>query len=176
MGGGLVMVFRYGRPEGAEAARLASGVGRLIGEERRARGWSLAELGRRSGVTAGSISGYERGRVRPSWKSLCQLAVAFCPDSRPAAQALALRLAEATGPSLAGPPWMPTGVSRELAVAVLVRSARVLGFDLDDDAVRAAVAEQLRLAVGEAPVTAARTALEALPTPVLAIEGGPDGG
>lgn len=152
-------VFEYGPPVGAEAARLAAGVGALIAAERAARGWSKAELRRRAGVDLGRV---ELGRSRPSWAGLCRVAAAFHPDDRAAAQGLALRLAELAGPSLAGSPWLPVGVSRELVVAVLVRSARVLGFDLDDDAVRAVVGEQLRLAAGEADDGGQR-ALEAGP-------------
>ncbi|MDZ5443798.1 helix-turn-helix transcriptional regulator [Micromonospora sp. 4G57] len=139
--------FEYGPPVGGEAARLAAGVGALIAAERKARGWSKAELRRRAGVDLGRV---ELGRSRPSWPGLCRVAAALHPDDRPAAQALALRLAEAAGPSLAGSPWLPVGVSRELVVLVLVRSARAVGLDLDDDTVRLVVGEQLRLAAGEA--------------------------
>jgi transcriptional regulator with XRE-family HTH domain len=139
--------FTFGPPEGAERDRLAAGLGRIIGELREERGWSKAELRRRSdGVDTG---GYERGRVRPTWRSLCKLAVAFFPFDDGAARALAQRLADATGPSLSAAPGMPVSLSRELVVEVVGATLRRFGLDPTDDQVRHVVVEELRRLVGE---------------------------
>jgi transcriptional regulator with XRE-family HTH domain len=138
--------FAYEPPFGAEAARLAAGVGRIIREEREARGWSKAELKRRSGL---ATYGYEKGTTRPGWGSLCRLAEAFHLTDRRAAQALAVRLAEAAGPSLAGPPDLPTGLGREFVVRVVGNTLRRLGLDPEDDAVRHVVMEELRRLSGD---------------------------
>ena len=137
-------------PTGAESARLAAGVGLMLRAARTAAGWTFAEMGRRSGVAASTISTIERGKTRPSWMTLRRLAAAVHPGAPALAEAFAVRLAEAAGPSLAGPPGVPASFARELVVEILVRSARRVGFDLDDDAVRHVVAAELRAAVGEA--------------------------
>lgn len=141
------MRFTFGPPEGAERERLASGFGRMVRELREARGWSMAELGRRSqGVKVGP---YERGQIRPTWRSACQLAAAFHPSDRVAAQRLALAFAEAIGPSLSAAPGMPVSFSREFVVEVVGATLARFGLDPSDDQVRHVVVEELRRLVGE---------------------------
>lgn len=140
------MRFTYGPPDGAERERLATGLGRIITELREQRGWTKAELKRRSGL---DVSGYEKGRSRPTWRSLCRLAVAFFPFDDGAARALAQRLSEAAGPSLASAPGMPVSFSREFVVEVVGATLRRFGLDPSDDHVRHVVVEELRRLVGE---------------------------
>lgn len=54
-----------------------SQVGRRVMEERAARGWSLPELSRRSGVGMDTISHLERGHTSPQPRTVYKLASAF---------------------------------------------------------------------------------------------------
>lgn len=141
--------FSGAPPTGAEAERLAAGVGAMLTAARAVAGLTKAGLSARSGVSASTISGIERGRSRPRWATLVQLAGALHAVDPAAAVALAERLAEAAGPSLAGDPLVPAGVARELVVVVLTRAARRLGIDVDDERARAVVADELRAVAGE---------------------------
>ncbi len=49
-------------------------VGSRVKELRKAKGWSLKELGKRVGVTDVSILGYEKGTKRPKTSTLLRLA------------------------------------------------------------------------------------------------------
>lgn len=141
------MKFTFGPPEGAERQRLVVGFGRMVRELREARGWTMAELGRRSGGV--NVSYYERGKTRPSWRSVCQLASAFHPLDRESARRLAFEFAEAIGPSLGSAPWMPVSMSREFVVEVVGATLHRFGLDPTDDRVRHVVVEELRRLVGE---------------------------
>lgn len=140
--------YTTSKPTGTEAARLAAGVGVMLTRAREATGLSRSQLAARSGCKPATVAGIERGRQRPKWATLLNLAAALHPDDPDRATAFAHALADAAGPSLAAPPGMPYAVTREAVVTALTRSAGLLGMDLDDDHVRHIVVEQIRVAVG----------------------------
>lgn len=135
------------KPHGEEAARLAAQVGTPLSAARTRRGLTMAELSRRSGVNASTISALERGQQRPTRKTLHRLAGALAPLG---AETFAERLIEAAGPSLADE-TMPTTVARELVVEILGRAVGNLGLDVTDDRVRTAVVAAIREVTGEPP-------------------------
>src|SRR5207244_4169143 len=134
---------------GDEQARLATRVGAPLVAARAAAGLTMAELGRRAGVSAGTVGKLERGQTRPRRVTLQRLADALLHDPA-AAFAFAEQLAEAAGPSLVADVTMPVSVAREAVVEILYRSMLELGLDPEDERVRTVVVAQIR-AVGGMP-------------------------
>lgn len=56
---------------------ISQGISRRIKLERTARGWSLAELGEKSGVSKAMLSAIERGAASPTAALLVRIAAAF---------------------------------------------------------------------------------------------------
>lgn len=71
----------WGETTPEEAAQLRASLGELLSRSRRRRGWSQAQLARRSGVSSPHISHLERGRRRPRPTTLKSLATALDPDN-----------------------------------------------------------------------------------------------
>lgn len=143
--------YRSGTPSPEESARLAAGVGAMLAAARERAGLTQAALGRLAGASPATVGAYERGRTRPSWRTLCRLAAALHPDSPIAADALAHDLADATGPSLAGSPDLPATVAREMVAVILERAVGNLGLDVTDERVRTAVVTAVRQVAGTLP-------------------------
>ena len=60
---------------------ISSTIGKRIHAERSMRGWSLAELADRSGVSKAMLSTIERGKTSPTAALLVRIASAFGMDS-----------------------------------------------------------------------------------------------
>ncbi len=84
-------------PGPVERRHLASGVGRLLRNERTATGLPLRRLAAEAGLSIGMLSMLENGRRRPRPATLASLAAVLAPD---AADELTARLITATGDSL----------------------------------------------------------------------------
>jgi transcriptional regulator with XRE-family HTH domain len=65
------------RRRSTEAEAVAAAVAQHVRALRQARGWSLDELGQRSGVSKGMIVQIENARTNPSIGTLCRLAESF---------------------------------------------------------------------------------------------------
>lgn len=80
-----------------ESALLRATFGEALCRARRERGWSMAELSRRAGVSASHISNLERGLRRPRPSFLRSLAMALDPEGF---EDLAAELGRQAGDSL----------------------------------------------------------------------------
>jgi transcriptional regulator with XRE-family HTH domain len=60
--------------EAVEAEPGSLAVGRILAETRRANGWTLAEMSRRTGVSISALSKIEHGRSEPAYSVLTRLA------------------------------------------------------------------------------------------------------
>lgn len=65
------------RSGGGQEARPRQQIGEAVRDFRRRRGWTLAELSQRSGISRSHLSRLEQGKSVPSYKLLSRLAAAF---------------------------------------------------------------------------------------------------
>jgi DNA-binding XRE family transcriptional regulator len=66
-----------GSPEEQERRRIDQAIGERVRQERRARKWTLADLGSRTGIMAPNLSRLEKGKHSPSLDTLMKVADAM---------------------------------------------------------------------------------------------------